>query len=130
MHPVENLKKIFLSFKAGTTSHTMDLHPDPPGFDFIFGIAPGGMAPFEYELVGKSRGEIISIRLKKQDYRKFFEHLQPPLWSLFDDHAELFLQATIVGVAPVDNREIITAMTDIVKHGDCGCDGDCGCGCG
>lgn len=130
MNPVENLKKIFLSFKAGTTPHTMDLHPSPPEFDFIFAIAPGGMTPFEYKLIGKSKGECISIHLKKQDYQQFFEHLQPPLWNLFDAHAELFLQATIVDVATVEHREIIAAMTNIVKNTDSGCGGDCGCGCG
>jgi len=59
MNKVENLKKITLSFQAGTSKDTMDLTPKYAEFDFIFAIGPDGMTPFEYELVDKAEGEEV-----------------------------------------------------------------------
>ena len=66
MSKVENLKKITLSFQAGTSPGTMDLTPKYPEFEFIFTLGPEGMTPFEYELVDKAQGEEIPLHIHKQ----------------------------------------------------------------
>ena len=126
MTKVENLKKITLTFQAGTSPDKMNLTPNHPEFEFIFGLAPEGMTPFEYEMVDKSEGEEILLHLKKNALNRFFEHLTPPIWDLFDGRDQLYLKARITAVEAADNREIVKAMADMTAHGG----GECGCGCG
>ncbi len=127
MNKVENLKKITLSFQAGTFPDVMDLTPKHPVFSFIFGLGPEGMTPFEYELLEKSEGEEILFQLKKGTLNRFFEHLIPPIWDLFDGREEISLNARITAVEKAENREVVKAMAEMASHGG-GC--DCGCGCG
>lgn len=128
MTKVENLKKITLSCQAGTGPEAMDLISARPEFSFIFGLAPEGMTPFEFELVDKVEGESVVLHLKKYDLDRFFEHLTPPIWDLFDGRDDIFLNLKILDVSAADNREIVKAMADMTAHGGGGC--DCGCGCG
>lgn len=128
MRKVGNLKKIILTFQAGTSANAMDLTPKDPEFSFIFGLAPEGMTPFEYELVDKTEGEEILLYLKKNALDRFFEHLSPPLGDLFDGRDEVYLKARIAAVANAENREIVKAMADMAAHAGGNC--DCGCGCG
>jgi hypothetical protein len=128
MNKVENLKRITLSIQAGTSPDTTDLTPKHPQIEFIFGLGPGGMTPFEYELADRTEGERTLLHLKKKDFCSFFEHLNPPLMDLFDGRDDVYLKVNIDAVAPPENREIIKAMADLAAHGGAGC--DCGCGCG
>ena len=127
MNKVENLKKIALSIQAGMSQDTMDLTPKYPGIEFIFGLGPEGMTPFEYELADKTEGESILLHLKKEDFFSFFEHLNPPLMDLFDGRDDVYLKINIDAVTPAENREIVKALADLAAHGGTGC--DCGCGC-
>jgi len=128
MNKVENLKKIAISIQAGTSPDTMDLIPRYPNIEFIFGLGPEGMTPFEYKLAEKVEGESVLIHLKKDDFYCFFEHLNLPLMDLFDRGDDVHLKVNINAVAPAENREIVKAMADMAAHGGAGC--DCGCGCG
>ncbi len=132
MNKVENLRKITLSFQAGKSKDTMDLTPKYPEFDFIFALGPDGMTPFEYELVDKAEGEEVLLHIHKQGFYNFFEHLNPPIWDLFDDCEDVYLKATIAAIAAADSRDIVKAMAEMTAHGGGGCDcgGDCGCACG
>ena len=126
MNKVENLKKIALSFQAGTSKDTMDLTPKYPEFDFIFALGLDGMTPFEYELVDKAEGEEVLLHIYKQAFYNFFEHLNPPIWDLFDDCEDVYLKAKIAAVTTSDTRDIVKAMAEMTAHGG----GECGCGCG
>jgi len=129
VNKVEVMKKVSLELTAGTSDKSMDLAPKYPAFEFIFGLAPEGMTPFEYELLNGKEGEEIVIPLHKQDYGTFFEHLQPPIMDLFEGREQVFLTARIVSVTKAENREVIKAMAQVAdyREGDCGC--GCGCGC-
>jgi len=131
MNKVENLKKITLTLQAGTSPDTMDLMPKYPQFEFIFGLGPEGMSPFEYELVDKTEGEEVLLHLQKQMFYPFFEHLNPPIWDLFDGSNDIYLKAKIAAVLTPDNREVVKAMAEMTARGGSGCDcgGGCGCGC-
>ena len=128
MNKVENLKKIALSIQAGTSQNTMDLLPKYPEIEFIFGLSPEGMTPFEYELADRTEGASVLLHLKKADVCSFFEHLNPPLMDLFDGRDEIYLKVNIDAVLPAENREVVKALADMAAHGGAGC--DCGCGCG
>ena len=128
MTKVENLKKITLTFQAGTSREALDLTPKHPEFKFIFGLTPEGMTPFEFELVEKVEGDDVLLHLNKNDLNRFFENLNPPIWDLFAGRDEIYLKAKILQISDADNREIVKAMADMTAHGHGGC--DCGCGCG
>ena len=127
MNKVEDLKKITLSIMAGKLQDTINLTPGHPEIEFIFGLGPEGMTPFEYELVGKAEGESVLLHLKKEDVFSFFEHLNPLFNDLFAGEDDVYLQVKILAVTPAENREIVKAMADMAAHGGAGC--DCGCGC-
>jgi len=126
MEKVENLKKITLKLEAGTSPQNMDLILDKSDFEFIFGIGPSGISPFEYELVDKTEGQEVLIEIKKEDISNFFEHLHPLIIPLNDDIEGFFLKIIIQKIAAVDHREVVKALADVTAHGH-GC--DCGCGC-
>jgi hypothetical protein len=128
MTRIENLKKITLSFQAGTSPDNMSRTPEYPEFSFIFGLAPEGMTPFEYELLEKVEGDEVLLHLQKNTLNIFFEHLNPPLRDLFDGRDEIDVNVKILQISAADNREIVKALADMTAHGGGGC--DCGCGCG
>lgn len=129
MNKVENLKKITLSFQAGTSPDTMDLTPKYPRFEFIFALGQEGMSPFEYELVNKPEGQEVLLHIHKPAFYRFFEHLNPPIWDLFEGREDIYLKSKISAVATADNRDIVKAMAEMTAHGGGECDCSCGCGC-
>ena len=131
MNKVVNLKKITLSFQAGTSPDTMELTPKYPQFEFIFALGQEGMSPFEYELVDKSEGDEVLLHIQKQTFYHFFEHLNPSIGDLFDNREAVYLKAKIEAVATADNREVVKALAEMTAHGagECDCGGGCGCGC-
>ncbi len=126
MKKVENLTKVTLRLEAGTTADRMDLTPASPEFGFIFGIGPGGMCPFEYQLANKAAGEEISMHLKKEETHRLFEHLHLPILTLFEEHESLHLKVKILKIEQPDATEVVKALAANASHDhDC----DCGCGC-
>ena len=126
MKKVENLKKVTIELQAGKTADNLDLEPAAANFEFIFGIGPGGMCPFEYKLANKAAGEEISIHLKKEETDRIFEHLHLPIMTLFEEHASLHLKVKILEIEQPDATEVVKALAAAALH-DHAC--DCGCGC-
>ena len=131
MNKVEHLKKIILKIRAGTSPDNMNLTPQSPQFNFIFGLAPEGMTPFEYKLVDKQENDEVLLHLKETGQNAFFEHLNPPIWDLFENREQFYLKVKITAVATADNRDVIKALAEMTAHAGSGCDcgGGCGCGC-
>jgi hypothetical protein len=130
MNKVENLKKIALSFRAGTSPEAMDLTPKYPQFEFIFALGQEGMSPFEFELVDKTEGDEVLLQIHKQTFYTFFEHLNPPIQDLFNGRDDFYLKARIDAITTADNREVVKALATMTAHGGGGCDCGGGCGCG
>jgi len=126
MKVVEHLKKITLQFETGTSPENMNLGSGSSEVEFIFGLGPTGMSPFEYELIDKVEGDEIIIHLKREKTPAFFEHLHLPREDLFKDRNEIFVNVKIQKIDPADNREVVKAIAEMTVHGH-GC--DCGCGC-
>jgi len=124
MEKVANLAKVTLRLEAGITADRMDLNPAESEFEFIFGIGPDGMCPFEYQLVNKAIGEEIGMHVKKETLHSLFEHLRSPIMNLFEKHAALYLRATILKIEQPENTEVIKALSALASHQH-----DCGCGC-
>jgi hypothetical protein len=126
MNKVVNLTKVTLGLEAGKTAGHMDLTPAASEFEFIFGIATGGLCPFEYQLINKAVGEEIGIQVEKEALCRLFEHLHPPIMNLFEKHDTLHLKVKILKIEQPENIEIIKALSETASHyHDC----DCGCGC-
>ena len=126
MKKVENLTKVILGLEAGTAADRMDLTPDSPEFSFIFGIGPGGMCPFEYQLANKEAGQEISMQLKTEETNRLFEHLHLPIQTLIEAHDRLHLKVKILKIEQPDPAEVVKALAAGTAHNH-GC--DCGCGC-
>lgn len=126
MKKVENLKKVTLRVEAGKTAELMDLIPKALEFEFIFGIGPAGMCPFEYQLVNKNEGEMVLLHLKKEEIQPFLGHLQLPVLGLLEENSSFYLNAKIAKIEQPDSKEVIKALAELASHAG-GC--DCGCGC-
>ena len=126
MKKVENLKKVTLRVEAGKTAELMDLIPNALEFEFIFGIGPAGMCPFEYQLVNKNEGEMVLLHLKKEEIQPFLGHLQLPVLGLLEENSSFYLNAKIAKIEQPDSKEVIKALAELASHAG-GC--DCGCGC-
>ena len=126
MNKVENLKKVAVKLQAGTTADNMDLKPEAASFEFIFGIGPSGMCPFEYQLANKEVGAEISMQLKKENTNRLFEHLHLPIMALLEKHDSLHLKVKILKIEQPDPAEVVKALAATAAHNH-GC--DCGCGC-
>ena len=126
MKKVENLTKVILRLEAGTTADHMDLTPAGLEFKFIFGIGPGGLCPFEYELVNKDEEELVLLRLNKEEVHHFLGHLHLPLMDLLEKNKSFFLKVKILKIDKPSSKEVVKALAEMASHpGDC----DCGCGC-
>lgn len=118
---IENLMKVSLRLHC-TDPSTTDEKESP--FEFIFGIGPSGITPFEKALFGKCIGDRIRIDIASTGFCQTLGHLEHPLREQIGMMAPACLEATITGVTRAQDREVVKAMA---AGGSCN---DCGCGCG
>jgi hypothetical protein len=115
---VGSLKKITVSWEAGSRPDNMDLTPEPALFEFIYNLGPGGLSPFEYELADKAVGDRIFIHVNHAQVSEIFEHLEA-LVPKFPENAEsFFVQVKVIKIDPADQREVIKAMAETASCGD------------
>ncbi len=124
---VDSLKKITLLMQSGTSPDEMDLTPEPITKTFVFGTGSDGITPFEYELVNKFCDDEIVIVIEKKEIASKFGYMARFIMDHIETRESFCLKAKILSVASPENREIVEALAENVKHGDA-C--DCGCGCG
>ncbi|MGD2100146.1 MAG: hypothetical protein PVG35_21440 [Desulfobacterales bacterium] len=125
MKKIENLKKVRLILEAGKTAKKMDLTPQALEFEFIFGIGPAGMCPFEYQLVNKKEGDRVLLHLKRDEIHLFLGHLQLPVIHLLEANNSFYLKAKVAKIEQPDSKEMVKALAELTSH-----PGDCSCGCG
>jgi hypothetical protein len=114
---IENLMKVSLTVKSG------DSEINAP-FEFIYGVGPQGITPFEKALFGKGVGDRVQFDLSPTDYCETIGHLELPLLKQTGIMRPVSLQVSINGIVKAKDREVVKAMA---SGGSCS---DCGCGCG
>lgn len=120
-HTVENLMKVSLNIH--TTDTSVDEDTGTP-FEFIYGVGPSGITPFEKALFGKGIGDRIKFDIAPTQYCESVGHLGLPLHEKSGIMAPVSLHVTITDVVRAQDRDVIKAMA---AGGSCS---DCGCGCG
>jgi hypothetical protein len=127
MEKVDSLKKIEMFLEAGTTPNKMDITSQPVKEQFIFGIASDGLTPFECEMADKSPGEVTVLQLNQTQITTMFGHLAKLILDNIEMRDSFYLKVKIIDIVTPENREVVNAIAESLKHGD-GC--ECGCGCG
>ena len=125
---VQPLKKVTLSLVAGNDSGKNNLTDSPVHFEFIYGLASGGLCPFEGALHDKAPGETLTLKIPTSDAQQYFGHLFLPLRQALGLHimpAMIHLQIEITAVKDAENREVVQYLAKASS----GCGGSCGCGC-
>ena len=122
---VEPLKKISLRYTAGTTEASDNLVSPAESFEFIYGIAPAGLTPFEYALAEKVPGDQIHYRVDRDRIVETFGHVLSNMGKIPADQDRFYLNIEIADIQEANQREMIKAMAAATA-----CGGDCGCGCG
>jgi len=123
---VDNLKKVTLLLQSGTSPDEMDLTSEPVTKAFIFGTGSDGITSFEYELANKSCDDEIVIPIDQTEISSRFGYLSQFIMDNIETRESFYLKAKIIRITSPENREIVEALAENLKHGD-GC--DCGCGC-
>ena len=115
--PVEPLMKVRVAWD------------DPPRsgrVEFVVGVGPGGLVPFEHLLSGRTAGDEVRFTLASaEEAGRFFGHLAPAFGPWFKA-GEVACVVRIDAVERPDPREVVRALAEATGHGPC----DCGCGCG
>ncbi len=122
---VEPMKKITLRYTAGTEEASDNLISPAESCEFIYGIAPEGLTPFEYALVEKSSGDQFSYRVERNRIIEMFGHVLSNMGKFPVDQDRFYLNIKIADIQEADQRELVRALA-----GTTACGGDCGCGCG
>jgi hypothetical protein len=105
----------------------MDLTSEAETYTFVFGAGSGGLTPFEYEIIGKAVGDEVLIRMRQEEIAYKFEHMAQLITERLPTRDTFYLKVKIAGITKAENREIVRAMAENIRHGSHGC--DCGCGC-
>lgn len=122
------LKKIILSYTAGTASDSRDLVSSPTDLELIFGVAADGFTPLECALSGKAAGDSGVLEISRKDLPEFFGHILSWREVFPVNYDPVFFHYAITAVSDAEAREVVRAMARAAGGG--GCDGGCGCGCG
>lgn len=125
------MKKVTLSLipgSAGSASGKGGLTGSPAIFEFIYGLASGGLCPFESALSDKRAGESLSLNVSNAEAEEFFGHLFFPLRQALGLQLmpqAITLKVEVKAVVEADNREVVQSLAKATS----GCGGSCGCGC-
>ena len=125
MKKIDSLKKVELILEAGTTPDEMDLCSQPVNKTFIFGIGSEGLTPFECELENKSPGDEIIIDVERSQIPSRFGSMAQFIVENIETRDSFYLKVKIGNIESPENREIVKAIAEDLKHGH-----ECGCGCG
>jgi len=116
---IENLMKVSL------TIHTDKQLPDHAArFEFIYGVGPDGITPFEKALFGKGVGDHIQLEGEACCSNEALGHLREALCEQTGIASPVAMRVTVQNVVKALDREVVKAMA---SGGGCG---DCDCGCG
>ena len=118
---IENLMKVSLSIRTATSDPTAE---QDALFEFIYGIGPDGITPFEKALYGKKAGDRIDIGDISGNLLEALGHLKPALCEQTGIVSPDALQVMVTRVVKAPDRDVVKA---IAAGGGCS---DCGCGCG
>jgi hypothetical protein len=115
---IHHLDTVAVSLEAGRTSGHMDLTDGPQAFAFIFGIGPGGLTPFEYQLADRPIGESVTIRVDQLKLAEFFEHIRAPLPRIPDGIETISIRVRVEGAVPADQKDVVKQMAALTGCGD------------
>ena len=116
---IGNLQSVSLMIDAGRAPSAKGLLPEAVGWEFIYGIGPAGLSPFEQELSGRAAGDEVVVRSPGIRLAELFGHLAPPLGRLVEEAGELRLHVAVQAVRPADPREVVRALADLANCGSC-----------
>ena len=128
---VDFLKKVQLRIQAGAESGAGNLTAAPQPLTLVCGAASAGLCPFEFELIGKSPGDRLELRVPASRLPETMAHLLMPLREVLKGAPlppVLALDVTVEAVTDPTPREVIRAMAEAANQEGCGADCNCGCG--
>jgi hypothetical protein len=122
---VESLKKVTLAVTPLIASDASESAGPAQNVEFIFGVGPQGLSPFEYELAGRQPGDTIRVTVPPGKTGEVFCHMQSLFCGMAPNQDSLCLEVSIVDVSDAQQRDVVRALAGAAA---CGSDCDCGCG--
>lgn len=119
-HPrktVEHLLKISTTIRKfpGATHAEAETQAS---LSFVFGIAPQGLTPFEFQLAGKTVGEAFRVEPGEERWPDVFGHLWQFLPAPMQIEEGGYFEVEVLDIQESDQREIIRAMADTARCED------------
>lgn len=123
---IDNMLKVALILEAGPVQQDVRPAREPKKIEFIYGIATGGITPFEKTLYQKRAGDKLITTIDPSEADAYFGPLSRGIRNWLPERGELALTVGIDSVSTPEDREIVKALA---AGGGCGGDCDCGCSC-
>ncbi len=123
-------KKVSIAILAGSREENYSFTPAAVNFDFIYGIFPAGLTPFEVALGDMNKGQSAKLLLTSQELGTFFGPLLQPVRQVVGLHIlpeKLSLLVELMACTEASPREVVQSMAKSLSNGGCG--GSCDCGC-
>jgi hypothetical protein len=112
------MSKVTLSLSAGEEGKGSEDGEDSKRFEFVYGIGPEGLTPFERVLEGRREKEELVLEIGGYEATHVFRHLwMPDLEALFH-RGSPFLKIAVLSVSEADPREVIRALAETAGCGD------------
>jgi hypothetical protein len=96
----------------------MDVTPEPVTFQFIHGIGPHGLSPFEVELGEPAAGVEVFLAGDPAGIAEMFGHIAIPIPPLPEKVETLCLRVKVLRVERAEPRAVIKAMAELAACGD------------
>jgi hypothetical protein len=113
------LKKVTITISPEAQTAMPHKGPAPLSCEFIYGIGPQGLTPFEYALAGKTIGDEFCITVDPSHFEETFQHLPVDIPKPPNDRTTVVYTIRVVNIASADNREIVGAMANLSACTDC-----------
>ena len=120
---IEGIKKVALTMEGGESPEELTLWPKPLSLEFIYGIGTSGLTPFELLLSNKEAGDVMSLRMKRDEAAGYFMHLWHTLSGIPEDIGDVYFRLKITDVSDAGQNEVIKAMAEMTACGDSCCGG-------
>jgi hypothetical protein len=107
---IDGLCAVTLDVRAGTRPESVDLKEVPETLEWITGIGVEGFTPFEYELIGREKGDSLTLTVDPENAGSFFGHLPVPAFEGGFPTGRFFLQVHVTDVRAAESSEVVKAM--------------------
>ena len=119
---VAHMQKITLTLEIGKGAERISAANASPTIEFVYGLGPSGLTPFEFALADKIPGDEIQLKMHRHQMHEFFGHIHIPFAQADQDLDPVVITLCVWDITPASSQEVVRTLAEIANCGD-GCCG-------